>query len=195
MERGEPAEERGDTSLSLTPSEVVLLRADAFVVRRRPWGQAALWILVVGSMLGASFAVAVGVRRGAESTTWPLAEGVIVSSEVTSEHGADGVLYAPSIHYTWTVAGKSYAGSAVTAEGPSSSSVASEARSAVARHPAGSVAKVAYNPIDPSDGVLEPGVSLWFLLIGTVLLLATGLVGRFAVSQLLPMFLPLAKPR
>ncbi|WP_164021548.1 DUF3592 domain-containing protein [Pyxidicoccus trucidator] len=117
-----------------------------------------------------------GLRRMqqiARTADWPTTEGTIRSSTVTSREvapinaetsydddapkPAPQILYRPEVEYTYTVDGQSYTGTSLGKDVVEVSSK-QHAQAHAARYPRGTPAKVFYDPEDPSQAVLEPGV-------------------------------------
>jgi hypothetical protein len=117
---------------------------------------------------------------GAASAGWPTASGVVEASRVTSSRDSDGgTTYGASVEYGYTVRGRGYRSRKVTA-GDYSSSDRSRAEGIVSKYPAGRQVAVRYDPANPSEAVLEPGVPwmsfLMVILLG-VLFAVVGLAG------------------
>jgi hypothetical protein len=137
------------------------------------------------------------VVKGSESTSWPTARGEMITSEVQSRmkttKSSRGTgsrrktttsttrVFWSELKYSYSVEGASFEGERVDFGMESSSSNRSGADERVARYPVGEEVLVYYDPIDPSEAVLEPGVAgstIAFPLIGAVLALI-GLVMLF----------------
>ncbi|MGD1086190.1 MAG: DUF3592 domain-containing protein [Verrucomicrobiota bacterium] len=102
--------------------------------------------------------VARGIFKQLESRHYPSATGTVTHSEVTTHHGSKGgTSYKANINYRFDVAGKAFTGSRLRFN-PSFSDSAS-ANSLVAAHRLGSTVQVFYNPNDPQDSLLFPGVN------------------------------------
>jgi hypothetical protein len=97
------------------------------------------------------------IYRQYESGHYPSVTGTITHSEVKSHHTSKGgTSYEAVIAYHYNVGGRDFEGSklrfAIAASGFDS------ATAAVSAHPAGSAATVYYDPADPRQAVLSPGV-------------------------------------
>jgi hypothetical protein len=95
-----------------------------------------------------------------ESAQWPTTEGTIVKSRLvgTSVRGWDGDYFTETnahIQYQYRVNGISYSSSAVNSI---KSPFPLYSSSYVSRYPLGEDVIVYYNPKNPSEAVLEPGV-------------------------------------
>jgi hypothetical protein len=114
------------------------------------------------------------------SFRWPVTEGKIRTSEVrefVSGAASDRNRtrnYAPSIVYDYRVNGQSYSGEIIYRGQAAGSADASEAEVLHLRYPNGMVVKVHYNPANPADALLEPGIDsdvFWFPGLGMMFLL------------------------
>jgi len=94
------------------------------------------------------------------SGTFPSVTGQITHSEVTTRRGSKGgVLYGVRISYQYVVDDKPFAGGKFRYDASMSSSGNRWSYATVASHPVVSPVKVFYNPTDPSDAVLSPGIA------------------------------------
>ena len=99
-----------------------------------------------------------GVYKQLEFVHYPSVTGAITHSEVTSHHGSKGgTSYTASVEYSFTVGDQQYIGNKIRF-GMSSSSFAS-ASAIVGAHPVGSTTPVFYNPANPQESLLSPGVN------------------------------------
>jgi len=136
--------------------------------------------------LGVSFWCARGLLLARESTAWPGAPGVILSSEVVEERMDDGTRYHAEISYRFEVEGTTYVGDEVSFADPSATQRQRASR-VVAEYPPGGEVTVYYRPGVPETSVLEPGIKpgAWRLLMVGPYLLAVGL----GLSLVAPRFL------
>jgi hypothetical protein len=145
-----------------------------------------LIFIIVGGFTGF-----VGVRsllRAKASSSWPTAQGVIVSSSVERHHsrdsdGHDRTTYHAEVFYEFTVDGTVYNGNKV-AYGDYGSGNPSHARKIVNKYPKDKSVEVHYMPEDPGESILEPGVKAqaWFIpLFGLVF---------FSAGCVMALFLP-----
>ncbi|MBN1206136.1 MAG: DUF3592 domain-containing protein [Myxococcaceae bacterium] len=131
-----------------------------------------LWILlhIICAVLAVTGLVFLGaglrdVWRAARSKAWPTASGTVVSTEELQHQrtvpaeagGGTRIHYEARIHYEYSV-GRVHIGSTVVRLGPTESSSESRAQATLARYLPGQSVRVAYNPRDPTESVLEPGV-------------------------------------
>jgi hypothetical protein len=94
-------------------------------------------------------------QHAAES--FPHVPGEVLSSQVTITHGSKGSIhYHVAINYRYGVDGTEFAGWRYRYDGHPTDSAS--ANSIVQAHPRGSAVDVYYNPRDPRDAVLSPGV-------------------------------------
>ena len=133
---------------------------------------AALALTLTGS-IDLAFALNI-LLAGRRSARWPQVRG-IVRRAWTPTIGELLTGYAPPLLiYEYVVDGTVYEGSRVRYGGYWSPS---QARRARYRYEVGAQMPVHYDPRDPTQAVLEPGVSpkTWFLLVVGVCLLLAGL--------------------
>jgi hypothetical protein len=88
---------------------------------------------------------------------YPSTEGEILSSIVTQTDGVKGTTYGVGIRYTYSVGGRPYTGSRYRYD-TSSSSDSAWAKAVVAARPPGSKVPVFYDPANPQNSVLAPGL-------------------------------------
>lgn len=124
--------------------------------------------LVFGGMI-VLFMILVGVplvifARNAYKATatkrWPSVEGRVVSSEVTSHRSLDSdgthtTIYEPKIDYEYTISGQPYRSQQVSYGAVDGASMEGFAEGIVSKYPAGSSARVFYDPHKPGEAVLE----------------------------------------
>jgi hypothetical protein len=98
-----------------------------------------------------------GIYKQLESAHYPSVAGTITHSEVNSHRGSKGgISYSADIQFTYEVEGQKFNGDKIR-YGMSSSSYMS-ASAIVGVHPVGSAAPVFYNPTNPQESLLLPGV-------------------------------------
>lgn len=90
--------------------------------------------------------------RGAASTSWPTVRARILTAELKRVKHS----FLPVITYQYAVDGKSYTGSRVVFR--SSHGNEAEGKRLIEAYPVNSDRNVHYNPANPADAVLEPGV-------------------------------------
>ena len=98
---------------------------------------------------------------------FPQADGTLARSEVELSAGdAESAAYLPKIEYDYVVAGRPYTGNRYRYGTIGHTSHASVER-IVRRYSPGHQTKVYYNPADPADSLLQPGLDgsdLWLVL-------------------------------
>jgi len=105
------------------------------------------------------------MKKARASTGWDTVEGVILDSKLDRSDSSDsGASYSADILYEYHLDGAKLNGSRVSF-GELSSGDASDASRVLSRYPEGTKVQVYYNPDDPFDAVLEPGMNkgVWFL--------------------------------
>jgi hypothetical protein len=139
--------------------------SSAWPVPARPRYRLAKIFAVTGVAL--SFLGAYYVYHGISSTQWPSVEGRIVYSHARGGQHPETLLW-----YEYYVQNRRYLASNYRNGGNFTPSLAG-AEAAAKRYPVGAVVPVFYNPGDPQDALLEPG--LWwgnFVALAFALLLA-----------------------
>ena len=132
-----------------------------------------LMVIMGGVLLGMGFFA----RKKAKATeSWPVAPGLILSSEVRERSRYDSgshssrTTYEPVVSYQYTIMGQVY-----TADRVSSGQKNTRRKNCyeiVAKYPAGAQVSVRYDPEKPQDAVLETIArgSTGNLILGAVLL-------------------------
>ena len=99
-------------------------------------------------------------KRNIGNETWPTVEGKILKSEMVQQYFfLQQYSYEPRIRYSYSVEGKTYESDSISMRFLSSKS-ADTVQEVVCEYPEGSPATVYYNPDDPEESVLIPGVSV-----------------------------------
>lgn len=105
------------------------------------------------------------MARQQAASAFPAVEGAITDAKVAEESDADGTSYGAQLRYAYEVAGRNYTGG----RDRYSKMFGSRkfALGVVQAHPLGSKVTVYYNPADPSDALLRPGLSAFdfFMLL------------------------------
>jgi hypothetical protein len=129
----------------------------------------------LGSLLWSSWNVvqALACRR------WPVADGVIVVSDLQRSRGSDGAfMYRPEVTYRYEVQGRQLVSSRTQFGDRLELSWSRPAVQIVQKYPVGTRVSVRYAPDDPEEAVLETGVR-GILLAGIacgVIFLALGIL-------------------
>ena len=127
-----------------------------------------LFVLILsGTLLAFDGYVGWSVYRQIRAQNYPTTKGVITHSEVTG-HGGRHSNYSPSLQYKYAVAGKTYSGNRYRFGDVYA--VEGKAHQIIAEHPVGKQVQVYYNPDDPADALLQPGVEGGDLFLATFLL-------------------------
>lgn len=113
-----------------------------------------MWVLV-GSIGMFSTARETLAIQGSES--WPSVQGQVIDSMVQTRSSRKGTTYAPQITYTYAVNGTPYSGTRQQARNPVMSSQ-QEAQSYLQAYPVNAKIQVFYQPADPQNSVLKPGL-------------------------------------
>ncbi len=134
-------------------------------------GKIGFWVLILVGMIAFNM-VALAILKGWDSKSWPSTNGTIVSSRVktvttrststSKTPGKKRTRYFPEIHYKYQVDGKEFTGNRFAFG--FSNRTKETSKNIVARYPAGAKVPVHYDPDDPEESVLEPGVYTlnWF---------------------------------
>ncbi len=129
-------------------------------------GFMALIALFIGALL-----ISLGLftlQRHRAAAGWPQAPGIIEASEVVGErHFKDNLMYRAKVRYRYSAPGGPYTGEKTASTGKLYSKER-DARKIAARYPVGGTVLARYNPADPSEAVLERGVSggIWLVCFG-----------------------------
>lgn len=140
------------------------------------------WKLAGMTLLGVALIVALPVAlwfalsqisNAKASTSWPTVNARITKSEVEERRGRRGRrTYHANIEYAYSVDGKSYTSDRISYGG-----TGEDAEETVARFALGSTHEARYDPANPSESVLVPGVTIFTYLI--LLLPAACLAGPY----------------
>lgn len=102
------------------------------------------------------------VARGLVARAWSVVSGEITQSEVKVSPSRIGSYYTPRVSYQYRVNGVTYSGWRLVF-GDASLKREASARRRAESFQVGNQVKVYYNPREPSQSVLEPGVGFWTL--------------------------------
>jgi hypothetical protein len=137
------------------------------------------------------------ITTGLQSHSWSVTTATVLSSgwlthhatgdEYNQEYEGKGYTHTPEITYSYTVKGRKFTG-ARSQLGDTGRRYVNEIRSVVDRYPVGRVVRVTYNPRDPSQSVLEPGVNgmSWFMLAVGLAMIALGVFFGFDMKLFTP---------
>lgn len=142
------------------------------------------------------FIMIAGIRnrkKAEESTSWPSVKGTITRAwiEVQEHRDSDGdrtIRHYPRWEYEFVVSGMTYTGQNIDFSGTQSSMSESKAREELEQYPLNSEVQVFYNPSNPEEAALEPGMEGTMTLIiyggglaGLMVIIVVGLaIGIFA---------------
>jgi hypothetical protein len=98
------------------------------------------------------------IFKQAESVDYPQVTGTVTHCEIRTHHGSKGgTSYEPFIKYRYAVGGHPFTGTRLRYNSVSSSNYGA-ASSLVDEHPVGSPLQVYYDPTNPQDALLLPGI-------------------------------------
>lgn len=120
-------------------------------------------------------------RYAKDSARWPTTSGHIKTSQVVSEMRGDVRNDVPVVEYSYVVRGQTYTAKRISFD----AAAILMANQVVTRYPAGSEVPVAYDPINPTVAVLQPGgrgpggLAYTLALIGPIILILAGIAMLF----------------
>jgi Protein of unknown function (DUF3592) len=141
------------------------------------------------------------VTSGLQSQSWKVTTATVLSSRWLTHHPTGdeynqtyegkGYMHTPEIAYSYSVKGRKFSANRYQFGDTGRRSV-NEIRGVVARYPVGRTVRVTYNPNDPSQSVLEPGVNgmSWFMLTVGVGMIALGVGFGSNIGSKLFRFIP-----
>ncbi len=109
-------------------------------------------------------------KNAQASKDWPFVEGKIVSSAVYKSYSNKKYMYEAKISFTYYLNNTPHTGNKVSFN-DYKASYSSRAEDVVSRYPQGSVVRVYYNPQNPNESVLEPGLgfgSFFIVIVGVI---------------------------
>lgn len=116
--------------------------------------------------------------------SWKTADGVIVVSDLERSADSDGVSYRAEISYRYRVNGEELVASRARFGDRMNTSWSKPAVRLVTKYPVGKEVTVLYNPENPNEAVLEPGLTLYIaagLAIGSIFVVIGALAMRAGV--------------
>jgi len=149
--------------------------------KKFPWTLILVGLLCLGLGGRGAYWVINDSRQGLASLGWRQTTGLVLRTGIEMSSGVRGVVeYSPKVAYRYAVAGQEYENDRISfPKRRGSGEKAYYQRQLDGRYPVGQPCTVYYNPRDPAESCLEPGMNVFFLvMIGTVsaLLLCAGLV-------------------
>jgi hypothetical protein len=115
------------------------------------------FFMLVG--IGVSFLGAKMISEAASSKEWPSVRGTIKSSYLERRKGGTRAHFRPKIVYEYRVKGRKYVGQRIRFGQDIEVFIAAD-RKITERYPKGASVRISYNPVQPSQAVLEPGVNI-----------------------------------
>lgn len=141
-------------------------------------------IFLIGFVAAIYFAVK-AVRKAKQAEQWPVAPGRILPSEVSHSVSRDrdgtSVTWKPHVFYEYDVEGSKFKSDRLTGISFYSSNRRAAYRT-VHNYPVGKEVDAYYNPEDPSDSMLEPGITTGGVVLIVVLIAFFGLAGVLLMS-------------
>lgn len=117
-----------------------------------------VWVLIwTGIVLVLDTVVAVTAYRQLRALTFPTTEGVVTRCEVTSKDDTDGPTYKLDLAYEYEVNGRRHTGTRYSYTEISTNTQAWHR--VAARMPLGARVPVAYDPADPAESLVRPGLT------------------------------------
>jgi hypothetical protein len=98
------------------------------------------------------------VRLALASRSWPSTAGEITYLSIGADMPIEADASRPYLHYSYSVAGEPYMGTRIRA-GDEYAGVQRLRRLLAEHYPVGRFVRVYYNPLDPEEAVLEPGLA------------------------------------
>ncbi|HSR02462.1 MAG TPA: DUF3592 domain-containing protein [Methylophilaceae bacterium] len=141
------------------------------ISRSMGWPFTLVYLALIVSALYFTFASA---PKALNSNGWPYVQGKITQSELIerkrSNKNSDIIsVYSAKIEYQYEIDDNNYTGAEIKwADGNSDKILALIKK----EHPAGSSVTVYYNPQKPNEAILQKGLSLGYILIGSFLLIS-----------------------
>jgi len=127
------------------------------------------------------------------STQWPSVEGVIESSQIKRSKKDNKTMYSAEVIYRYNVDGAELKNETVSFGGDFSSSSKSMVADVIDKYAVASTVPVFYEPENPSNSVLEPGVT-WksylvyvfgMVFLGVGVIVAGGLILKIILGSLI----------
>lgn len=129
-----------------------------------------LWLFIIGVLVVAYFIAKPGYEQlseGWESRDWPETGGLVTLSKISHQTDVDEEdVFTFNIEYAYQVDGKKYRNSKYSPR-PIQDNDADDLAEYLQKHPEGSTIVVFYNPADPAQSLIEPGMKFgsWMVLI------------------------------
>ena len=123
-------------------------------------------IMIIGGWLAYQHLTKPMADEADASDLWIKTRGTITYSDIKKERNSDGkTLYSADIRYKFNVDGEAFSGDKVSFGSGFSSSSASLAKKNLKKYTRLKSVDVYYDPEFPGSSVLEPGGSIWTVII------------------------------
>ena len=116
------------------------------------------------------------MMRGSKAASWPTMPGQIKSAEIQKRHASRSDKVRAEVRYDYKVEGVDYSADRVFFGDRVYSAWGGVAMREIAQYQPESTVQVYYNPDDPKDAVLEPGISgqVWTMFVASLVFMAIG---------------------
>ena len=180
-----PAPQTSALSPASQPPSQTFASSDAQRRQVSPAAAKAVFLIFLLAGLGVSYYGYTIYATGEASKSWPTASGTIIESRVVSSQDSDGgVTYKASIGYSYSVSGRTYSSGTVSS-GDYGSSDRSHAQGVVSDHPLDSKVTVYYDPANPTNALLEPGIPMFSFLMVTLIGVLFAVIGFAGVTGMI----------
>ena len=124
--------------------------------------------------------------KGEESLKWPKTTGVVIEAELARSQDGKGLeMYSPRVNVKYNVNGNEYETSQINISPQYSTSNLTSVRNIIAKYSKGKNVDVYYNDKDPTEAVLETGVSTLAKILHysayILFILALIMLGKFVI--------------
>lgn len=134
-----------------------------------------LLMMMVGALM---------LQKAVKSHSWPKTEGVIIESHIRmDDYRARDITpyFSPVVAYSYVVAKRGYTGKNISPADFGGSE--RQAKNIINRYPVNKNVYVYYDPADPNNAVLEPGLKLFVVIpfLGGMLLFSIAIFSMFHI--------------
>jgi hypothetical protein len=150
---------------------------------------------VFGMLVGTAFSafvlifnatVFVWLAQAIRAKSWPVAKGMVVSSEIVAYSHPNNSTYGPEIIYQYHVDGRRYRSGRISLFGPAQCAWRTRGmHRLIERYAVGTTIEVHYAPNDPANALLEPGLNLSACVVTAFAILLLGLLLVPSMDRLL----------
>ena len=147
---------------------------------------APIFTLVGGVILAVGISA---MQRASESESWPMVKGEVIRTDIVRERARNGggSTYQAKVEYQYAIEGVTHYGSRVSFAGNVNTSNRGAAMKITDQYRKGTEVAVYYDPADPEESVLEPGLSAMIFLMpaigGVFLVIGLGLLFALLVGK------------